>query len=465
MGDNHPMRFKLNSRGALLAMVSAALANPALANTGRVDFATGNVNVTHGDGRVQPLNKGAELRSGDKVVTGVDGRAQVRFSDGAYVSLQPNTEFDIREYRYDGRTDGTESAVFSLFKGALRTVTGLVGRVNRSKYQITTPTATIGIRGTGGLISVGADGSTLVTGTSGVWSLSNNGGTLDIPAGTAGFAGVNRNVAPQPSNQGPVVPPPQPTTTQDSTVFVQGNNVTAGGAPAGLVLVSGPGYAIVDAKSIGTGAVGSSASSNAVFDANGALTQFDIGGAAPTVVALASGAQNEFGTNGILAWSRWTGNVTTTVGAGAPTTQTFGPNQGLHTVAGIPTAPASMPTSGVFTYNMIGATSPTAANGLFAPGTLNSASLVGNFTTGSLSVNLDATVGGLSFIGTVSTGINNVFSASGLTTSGTGCAVSGCTMSVSGFFAGTGATHAGVTYNFSGNLTVGDVSGAAALQR
>jgi len=36
---------------------------------------------------------------------------------------------------------------------------------------------------------------------------------------------------------------------------------------------------------------------------------------------------------------------------------------------------------------------------------------------------------------------------------------------VSGFFAGTGATHAGVTYNFSGNLTVGDVSGAAALQR
>src|SRR5262244_3628621 len=116
-------RFRLSPRGMLVAMVSAAFANSALANTGRVDFTIGNVNLTDANGRVQPLKKGAEVKSGDRIASGVDGRAQIRFSDGAYVSLQPNSDFDIKEYHFDGKTDGTESAVFALFKGALPTVT------------------------------------------------------------------------------------------------------------------------------------------------------------------------------------------------------------------------------------------------------------------------------------------------------------------------------------------------------
>src|SRR5712691_11859280 len=204
-----PNRFRLSPRGAIVAIVSAAFSNPALANTGKVDFTIGSVTVTGSDGRGRPLTKGAEVKSGDKIVSSVDGRAQIRFSDDAYVSLQPNTEFDIRQYRYSGKSDGTESALFGLFKGAMRTVTGLVGRANKNRYQITTTTATIGIRGTGGLIAIGADGSTLVTGTSGIWTLTNKGGTLDIPAGSAGIAGANVNVPPQPANLGPVLPPRQ----------------------------------------------------------------------------------------------------------------------------------------------------------------------------------------------------------------------------------------------------------------
>src|SRR5882672_7310687 len=200
--------FKLSARGAMLALVSAAFSNAATANTGKVDFAVGGVTVTSADGRVQQLTKGTEVRTGDKIVSATDGRAQIRFSDGAYVSLQPNTEFDIKEYRYSGKTDGTESALFGLFKGAMRTVTGLVGRANKSRYRITTSTATIGIRGTGGLIAIGADGSTLVTGTSGIWTLTNQAGTIDIPAGSAGIAGANVNVRPKPADGIPVVPPP-----------------------------------------------------------------------------------------------------------------------------------------------------------------------------------------------------------------------------------------------------------------
>jgi hypothetical protein len=131
-----------------LAMLLALAVGEALAAAARVDFVYGVVTVAALDGREQPLLRGAELNSGDTVRT-AEGRAQLRFSDGAYVSLQPQSEFAIRDYRFDGKTDGSERGFFGLLKGAMRAVSGLVGRVNRDNFQVTTPTATIGIRGTG----------------------------------------------------------------------------------------------------------------------------------------------------------------------------------------------------------------------------------------------------------------------------------------------------------------------------
>lgn len=458
-----PKRFRLSPRGAMVAVVSAAFANPALANTGKVDFAIGNITVTGSDGRGRPLTRGAEVKTGDKIVSSVNGRAQIRFSDGAYVSLQPNSEFDIKEYRFSGKADGTESALFGLFKGAMRTVTGLVGRANKSRYQITTATATIGIRGTGGLISIGADGSTLVTGTSGIWSLSNKGGTIDIPAGTAGFAGANVNVPPKPVDGGPVVPPPQGGPQVQPTI-VQGDVVNTLGTPVSLftLLTSGPGYAVGD---VGPTAATTTVPSTAIFD-SGRLVEFTTVGAAPTVIALA-GTHNEFGTDGVLAWDRWTGNVVTTVGTGTPTTQTLTSNQGLHTVVGLPTP--VMPTVGTFTYNMIGATSPTFGNGAAAPGVVNSASLVGNFANSTVNVSLSATAGGTTYTGTAA---GTITGATFLTTGGTATSAGGsfacsggCQLGVNGFFSGAGATHAGMVYQITGLIAATSVNGAVALGR
>src|SRR5687768_12672569 len=101
--------FRLNRSGVLLALVSAAFAGEAGAVAGRVEFTVGGVTVSGRDGAQRPLARGTELDSGDTVRTN-DGRAQIRFTDRAYVSLQPNTEYSIREYRYDSsKTDGTET--------------------------------------------------------------------------------------------------------------------------------------------------------------------------------------------------------------------------------------------------------------------------------------------------------------------------------------------------------------------
>ncbi len=79
------------------------------------------------------------------IATGNDGRVQLRFTDGAIISLQPGTRFRIEEYQYKG---SSQRGIFSLFRGALRTTSGAIGKRSPSDYEMRTPTATIGIRGT-----------------------------------------------------------------------------------------------------------------------------------------------------------------------------------------------------------------------------------------------------------------------------------------------------------------------------
>jgi hypothetical protein len=134
--------FRLNRSGVLLALISAGFAGEAGAAAGRVDFTTSGVTVAGRDGQQRPLARGAELDSGDTVRTSADGRAQIRFTDGSYVSLQPNTDFAISEYEYKGKADGSERSFYGLVRGAMRTVTGAIGRVNRNAYRITTCSTT-----------------------------------------------------------------------------------------------------------------------------------------------------------------------------------------------------------------------------------------------------------------------------------------------------------------------------------
>jgi hypothetical protein len=470
--------FRLNRSGMLLALISAAFAGEAAAATGgRVDFATPGATVAGTDGQQRPLAKGTEIGTGDTVRTDAAARAQIRFTDGSYVSLQPNTEFAIKDYSFDGKTDGSESGIFGLAKGAMRTVTGLIGRVNRNKYQITTPTATVGIRGTGGRIEVLLDGSTLIAGTSGIWVLSNPSGTLDIPAGTFGRAPSAPNQPPQRSAQGPntgpaplPVDPPKPLEPKgveaktDSTCQTNPtspaciSSVTA--TPPIKPLVSGSGFAAVMAYSnSGSPVLGQSNAVTAEFNAQGQLIAAQGAGLGNSVIGtynVTNGTHADFGTDGILAWGRWIGQVA--LGCDC-SIQNYDANQGLHYVIGTPTA--VIPTFGGGTYNMIGATKPTYTDGSGA-GTF-SGSLSVNFGPGTPSVtaNFNVAMPDTTYAWkATTTNVGSSFS-SFTTTSLTGCSC-GCSASASGFFAGASAERAGVVYQINDLKTV---IGAAAFSK
>ena len=467
--------FRLNRSGLLLALISTAFAGQVQAAAGRVEFAIGPATVVGTDGRTRPAARGTELDTGDTVQTN-NGRVQVRMTDGGFISLQPNTEFGIKDYKFSGKADGSENALYSLFKGAMRTVTGLIGRTNRNRYQVSTPTATVGIRGTGGLIQVQNDGSTLVQGTSGIWFLANPAGTIDIPAGVAGIAPVDPKLPPKETLQIPTAgPSPLPALIE----FVQGDERVEDGknvieavtepTPPPAVLVSGNGYNAVLAYGFSNSPnVSAGSAVDAVFNASGQLMsadsldffgQFSIG----------TGSHADFGTDGILAWGRWIGDVF--VGVDGSLSQTFTENQGLHYVIGLPTA--TMPTSGSATYNMLGATSPTFIDGSNVPGTL-SGSLNVDFGRLTVGMNLNVVmptvsyvIGGAAQISANSfSGSADPFGGGNLSITGTNC-ISSCSALVNGFFAGPSAERAGLGYHISNtNFTVGsDVVGTAAFQK
>ncbi|HLD08677.1 MAG TPA: hypothetical protein VJB68_01370, partial [Methylophilaceae bacterium] len=97
--------FRLNRQALIAVIISAAFPIVSHAAAGRVEFAIGNVTASGADGRERPLTKGGEINNGDTIQT-ADGRTQIKFTDGGYMSLQPNTQFKVDDYAYEGKADG-----------------------------------------------------------------------------------------------------------------------------------------------------------------------------------------------------------------------------------------------------------------------------------------------------------------------------------------------------------------------
>lgn len=130
--------------GSALLVPSSVLA---ATEAGVVLVSSGGVKAVGSDGKSRALNRRSAVYSGDQLVTGSGARAQVKFSDGAIVGLKPNTALRIDQYNYTAGSNESKSFM-SLLKGGFRTVSGAIGKVGAGDYKVTTPVATIGIRGT-----------------------------------------------------------------------------------------------------------------------------------------------------------------------------------------------------------------------------------------------------------------------------------------------------------------------------
>ena len=116
----------------------------------KIVFMRGEVKANDFLDRSRTLSRLSSVYEGDTITTDSDSYAILVFRDKSRVSLQENTQFRVDELRYEFNTEETGvSALFSLLRGGLRTVTGLIGKSYPDKYRMRTAIATIGIRGTG----------------------------------------------------------------------------------------------------------------------------------------------------------------------------------------------------------------------------------------------------------------------------------------------------------------------------
>jgi len=135
---------------AALCLFSAAVVPlTAVAAIGEIFYTEGRVQVKR-NAVQKDVGKGYALEVGDVVLTGASSQVRMRLQDDSYIALPDNSTFKIDEFSVSqsGRKRKPSSAVFSLLRGGLRTVSGLVGSWSKDTYKVNTPVVTMGIRGT-----------------------------------------------------------------------------------------------------------------------------------------------------------------------------------------------------------------------------------------------------------------------------------------------------------------------------
>lgn len=137
--------FWLQTLIATLAGLLLALGAHASELAGEVVLTSGTTARLRPQQLNSPVRVGSAVHAGDQFRTGSDGHIELRMRDGARLSIGPDSEFQVDEYRFGG---GSDRSFYSLGRGLLRTVSGAIGKVRHDEFRLRTPTAVMGIRGT-----------------------------------------------------------------------------------------------------------------------------------------------------------------------------------------------------------------------------------------------------------------------------------------------------------------------------
>ncbi|MDN2708926.1 FecR family protein [Janthinobacterium sp. SUN118] len=225
MQSKKPIATKWLSHALLWLALSCTAAHAWAGQVaGTVLQLSGPLMVKKADGKVKLLAIKSEVEQGDTLLTEKDTYALIKLIDNSEITLKPNTSFVIEQFTYTAEQPDGDHAVFSLLKGGLRSVTGLLGKRNKERFEMKTPAATIGIRGTTFIASYVAPSATplppspvqgvapglYVHVLDGLIQVSNPSGALNFAPGQFGFTpSFKQPPVMLPVNPGlPFTPPP-----------------------------------------------------------------------------------------------------------------------------------------------------------------------------------------------------------------------------------------------------------------
>ncbi|HWR03036.1 MAG TPA: FecR family protein [Humidesulfovibrio sp.] len=193
--------FRSTALASILAALVFSLAAASAAFAADVET-VGHVTRTQGlsyavQGSVlKELSPNALINRKDVLRTGPGARLEITLLDETRLTLGADTEFSVE--RYDlGRQDG--GVLLKLTKGAFRVATGQLEALRGGPFEVSTPLATIGIRGTdfwGGYLAADEISVLLISG-KGVYIV-NDGGRAEIVRPMEGLT-VRSATAPPPA--------------------------------------------------------------------------------------------------------------------------------------------------------------------------------------------------------------------------------------------------------------------------
>ncbi|NJD26130.1 MAG: hypothetical protein FIB06_12065 [Betaproteobacteria bacterium] len=128
---------------ALLAAHSAATQEAAI---GYVKTVAGEATVTTA-GKAVKAEAGTPVQIGSVLKTGAKGTMGITFRDETVMSFGPSTELTVDEYLY-APSQGKLKMGSKLSKGSMNYVSGVIAKLQPDAVSVTTPTGTIGVRGT-----------------------------------------------------------------------------------------------------------------------------------------------------------------------------------------------------------------------------------------------------------------------------------------------------------------------------
>ena len=133
-------------RHAVIALLLALLpALPAAAQeraVGTITRLQGSVSTTQGN-----VGPGSPLSTGTVLTTGPGARAELSFSDGTLVVIGEHSRFAVESFAYDAPSQSGQ-AHFRVDQGAFLVTSGAVAKLPGRPLSVTTPVASIGVRGT-----------------------------------------------------------------------------------------------------------------------------------------------------------------------------------------------------------------------------------------------------------------------------------------------------------------------------
>jgi len=145
--------------GAALAAQSSATVAVG-GDAALVNYLKGNASVARGKAVPASLAVGDRLVSGDRVITGSGARIELRLPDGSFLRFDERTTFEVVAATADQSANTRDVSVSVILGKTWAKVSRLFGRSGR--FELSTPTAVAGVRGTTYRMDVNDDNSAVV---------------------------------------------------------------------------------------------------------------------------------------------------------------------------------------------------------------------------------------------------------------------------------------------------------------